>query len=61
MNEFRALLSQYPQDFAQNPGSTGIVVYTVYIGAPTYNLKERLLKLNSGRGKWASNPFPILS
>ncbi len=32
IGKVRTLLDQYLQDFVQKPGSTGIIIYTVYIG-----------------------------
>ena len=44
LNELRTLLGQHMQDFAETPGSAGIIAYAVYMGATALQSQKDLIE-----------------
>ena len=63
MNELRALLGQHLQEFAQKPGSTGIVAYAVYKGETALQSQKDIIEsqLTSWKMQVKSVPYPVLN
>lgn len=62
MDELRALLGQHLQDFAQKPGSTGIVAYAVYVGATALQSQKDIIEsqFKLWKMQFKSVPYPVL-
>ena len=62
MNEVRALLRQHLQDFAQKPGSTGIIAYAVYMGATDLESQKDIIEAQFKEWKlqFKAVAYPVL-
>ncbi|KAL9124301.1 MAG: hypothetical protein Q9217_006356 [Psora testacea] len=58
MGEVRTLLSQHLQDFAQKPGSTGIVAYAVYMGVTALQSQKAYIEAQFAAWKMQLKSIP---